>query len=175
MSHFIRILFAVGLTGAAVLLILSLTGHFGPEFQTDHFIAQTVQAAVGQDVVVEQYAEASLPRRFQRDMSKYWLHRSNPYSLILPGELGGPVSTTNQILTDQVLTYTVENYASSPAPLPYPPEDVWCVRLKSADPTVPKVVLIALHNDAYGARWVVHEPTNTEAVLATIGCQFSGK
>jgi hypothetical protein len=172
MNHFFRILLVVGLSSAVVMLILVTTGHFGPEFQTDHFILQTVQAAVGRDVVVEQYVEARLPRRFQRDMSIAWLHRSNPYSLTLSGELGGPVSTTNQLFSDLALTYTVENYASSAAPLPFPPEDVWCVRLKSADPTIPKVVLLALHQDMYTARWVVHEPSDMEAMLSAVGCQF---
>jgi hypothetical protein len=45
--------------------------------------------------------------------------------------------------------------------------------LKSADPTIPRVVLIAFHKDMYTASWVPHEPTDVEAVLAAVGCKFS--
>jgi hypothetical protein len=168
MSHVIRIFLAVGLSIAAVLIVLLSTEHFGPHAGMDVFVAETIRSAVGQDVVIEQYVEASRPRRFQRDMIKTWFHRSAPYSMTLPPILGQSLSAT-----DQMMTYTVENYAGYPSSLPYPPEDLWCVRLKSAAPTVPKVVLIALHQDMYTARWAVHEPIDVEAVLAAVGCQFS--
>jgi hypothetical protein len=167
MNQAIRIILTLGLSIAAVLIILLLTEYFGPHTPMDVFVAETVRSAVGQDVVTEQYVEASLPRRFQRDMTKTWLHRSTPYSVTLPSILGQSISAT-----DQTMTYTVENYASYPASLPYPPEDLWCVRLKSADPTIPKVVLLALHQDMYTARWAVHEPVDADAVLAAVGCRF---
>ena len=167
MSHIIRIFLAMGLSIAAVLIILLSTEHFGPHAGMDVFVAETIRSAVGQDVVIEQYVEASLPRRFPRDMVKTWFRRSVPYSTTQPSILGQPISATD------LVTYTVQNYAGYVGSLPYPPEDLWCVRLKSADPTVPKVIMIALHQDMYTARWGVHEPIDVEAVLAAVGCQFS--
>ena len=71
------------------------------------------------------------------------------------------------------VTYTIQNYIDVIKPLAYPPEDLWCVQLKSADPIIPKVVLFALHQDMYTAQWRVHKLNNAEAVLAAVGCQFS--
>lgn len=60
-------------------------------------------------------------------------------------------------------------------PLPYPPEDVWCVRLWRANPdAVPHYVFVAKHNDLYNADWVLHEPTtdlrDARAILDVIQC-----
>ena len=136
----------------------------------DVFVAGMIRAAVGQDVVIEQYVEASLPRRLQRDMTKAWFRRFIPYSTTQPSPLGQPISGT-----DLIITYPVEPFVGYPSSLPYPPEDLWCVRLKSIDPAVPQVVLIALHQDMYTAHWTVHEPIDVEAVLAAVGCHFSNQ
>jgi hypothetical protein len=58
-------------------------------------------------------------------------------------------------------------------PMPYPPNDLWCVPLTNPDPAAPKVILVALHQDMFNAEWIVHEVTDPEAVLAAVGCQFS--
>ncbi len=59
--------------------------------------------------------------------------------------------------------------------LPFPPIEVWCVRLDSADPGA-GVVLVALHQDLYNAGWVVHElpvdwsAAERSALLKDLGC-----
>jgi hypothetical protein len=78
-------------------------------------------------------------------------------------------------LTSAVITYSngitsVMSYDGSISPqrsLPYPPAEVWCVRLQPE-----AMVLVALHGDLYVDVWVVHELTpNTAAqTLALIGC-----
>jgi len=84
--------------------------------------------------------------------------------------LGQPISTTRM-----AIPYPFPSYARNTKPLNFPPEDLWCVRLKSADPTIPRVVLIAFHKDMYTASWVPHEPTDVAAVLAAVGCKFSNQ
>ena len=73
MNHIVRILLAAGLSIAAVLIILLSTGHFGPATQMDIFIAETIHLGAHQDIEIEQYVEANLPRHLQRDMVKAWV------------------------------------------------------------------------------------------------------
>ena len=47
-------------------------------------------------------------------------------------------------------------------PMPYPPNDLWCVKVISADPKAPQAIVVALHQDIYNADWVVHEMTDPE-------------
>ena len=51
-------------------------------------------------------------------------------------------------------------------PLPYPPAEVWCVRLQPE-----ATVLVALHGDMYVDVWVVHEllPGTAAQTPALIG------
>jgi hypothetical protein len=43
-------------------------------------------------------------------------------------------------------------------PLPFPPEEVWCVLLgRGSQATSSGVVFVALHQDIHNADWVVHE------------------
>jgi hypothetical protein len=170
MNHLVRVCLTVGLSIATVLIILLSTGHFGPHAQMDVFVAEKIRSALGQDVVIEQYVEAGLPHRLQRDMVKAWSRGPAPYSMTLPSLLGQPISAMGPMTT-----YSIQGYAIDTRPLPYPPEDLWCVRLKSADPTIPRVVLIAFHKDIYTASWVVHEPADVPAVLSAVGCQFSNQ
>lgn len=65
--------------------------------------------------------------------------------------------------------------ATSGKPLPFPPEDVWCVRLWRANPDrVPHYVFVVKHNDLYNSDWVLHEPTTdargARAILDEIQC-----
>jgi len=170
MNHLIRVILIVGLSVAAVLIILFSTGHFGPQEQMDAFVARTLRTALGQDVEIEQYVEASLPQRFQPEMVKARSHEPAFYTVTLPSALGQPISTTRM-----AIPYPFPSYARNTKPLNFPPEDLWCVRLKSADPTIPRVVLIAFHKDMYTASWVPHEPTDVAAVLAAVGCKFSNQ
>jgi hypothetical protein len=58
-------------------------------------------------------------------------------------------------------------------PLPYPPNDLWCVKVISADPKAPRAIVVALHQDIYNADWVAHEVTDPATVLPAVGCQFT--
>ena len=169
MNHVIRILLAVGLSIAAVLIILFSTEHFGPHAQMNVFVAETIRSAAGQDVAIEEYVEATLPQRLQRDMTRGWFRASAPYSM------PQPLFQVQSISATELITYPVQMFRGYTRWLPYPPEDLWCVRLKSADLTVPTVLLIAFHKDIYTASWVVHEPIDVEAVLAVVGCRFSNQ
>ena len=168
MNHFIKVLLTLGLSVAAVLIILLSTGHFGPQTHMDVFVAEMIRSALGREAAIEQYVEASLPRNYQREMNKVPFDALRPYPAT-PWPIQKQYTTT----WGEVMTYTASQYAWDARPLPYPPEDVWCVRLKSADPTVPKVLLIAFHKDIYTASWVVHEPNDVAAVLAAVGCKFT--
>ena len=54
-------------------------------------------------------------------------------------------------------------------PLPYPPTQLWCVQVEDGTAGSDHL-LLALHEDLYVARWLVHEPA-TPAVLELVGCQ----
>src|SRR5512136_593736 len=100
MSHLIRVILIVGLSVAAVLIILFSTGHFGPQEQMDAFVARTLRSALDHDVTIEEYVEASMPRRFQRDMIKAWFQRPVLHSLTLASAWGQPISVIS--VTDPI-------------------------------------------------------------------------
>ena len=61
-------------------------------------------------------------------------------------------------------------------PLPYPPEEAWCVRLDGSADVAGRWVLVARYEDLYNADWIVHEPAGDTpgqqaAILAQIGCR----
>ena len=62
------------------------------------------------------------------------------------GEKGGDAEATGYWATDER------------RPLPYPPEEVWCVLLeRNAESPQNGVVFVSLHQDIHNADWVVHE------------------
>ena len=71
----------------------------------------------------------------------------------------------------------IEDPARQPSdgrkPLPYPPEEVWCIWLATGPDAQPTVVFAALHSDLYNAEWVVHELPGAppQELLTAIGCQ----
>jgi hypothetical protein len=81
-------------------------------------------------------------------------------------------------------TYNLDLLESSGRmPLPYPPEELWCVllRLESVYPYGSprlQMVFVARHQDLYNAAWVVHaaiQPADSPELLHTIavvGCQI---
>jgi hypothetical protein len=62
-------------------------------------------------------------------------------------------------------------------PLPYPPEEVWCVVLRNRD-SKSSVVFVAFHADLYNADWIVHEANGTppdpglSKATSAIGCDL---
>lgn len=64
---------------------------------------------------------------------------------------------------------------TSGKPLPFPPDDLWCVRLWRNKPeVVPHYIFVARHNDLYNAEWVLHEPSSdpkeARAILDVVQC-----
>ena len=100
---------------------------------------------------IGEYVQARLPQNFTVDMSK------------------ASFSNTPYYETDCRFNPDYAGYK----PMPYPPNDLWCIKVSSADPKAPRVIVVALHQDIYNADWVVHEVTDPEAVLGAVGCKFS--
>jgi hypothetical protein len=82
----------------------------------------------------------------------------------VPSPLIGAVITYCNGITS-VMGY--DGSISPQRPLPYPPAEVWCVRLQPE-----AMVLVALHGDLYVDAWVVHElaPDTAAQTFALIGC-----
>jgi hypothetical protein len=79
------------------------------------------------------------------------------------------VFSTNNTIGSQ---YTSEMY-----PLPYPPDEVWCVLLQNDSQQ--QVVYVALHKSQNNADWIVHIPSqpysspSLQNSLSQIGCIFT--
>ena len=89
-----------------------------------------------------------------------------------------PRAAATSVLDGMSVTYTsgIEPVASygSQRPMPYPPEEIWCVRLQPEAGGAPEAVLLARHEDLYNGSWAVHElPPETGAqTLAQVGCAW---
>ena len=75
-----------------------------------------------------------------------------------------------------------------PRPLPFPPQEVWCVLLgreidsgDDATDTSPSVVFVALHLDMYNADEIIHEAAQDPfseqyaSDLALLGCALGSE
>jgi len=119
---------------------------------TNYLYSKTHQIAMVQKIV-----HAGLPTNFQPDMSQTSFGDS-PY-------------------------YRTTNNYNSPAdwgarPLPWPPVDLWCVRLQLDVPTSTTVVFVGEHQDIFNADLILHEPAaqtapELNAMLARVGCDLS--
>ena len=134
-----------------VVLVNNRSDQLDPRQQVVQAYVQYRGKSLSQPLVVGEYTEARLPQNFRPIMSEL-SYGDTPY-----------YQTTQRTNT---------NYPGQ-KPLPYPPTDLWCVQLLTPDPTAPKVVLAALHQDIYNAEWIVHEVTDPETVMAAVGCIFS--
>jgi hypothetical protein len=138
---------------AAVLLTNNQTDQPDPrqqELQTYLHCRSTVYA---QPLQIGESIQARLPQNFRADMSKASFGNTPYY------ETDCRLNPNN----------------TGQKPMPYPPNDLWCVKVISADPDAPSAVVVALHQDIYNADWVVHEVTDPETVLAAVGCHFSSQ
>ncbi len=74
---------------------------------------------------------------------------------------------------DSVYFRTTNGYESDTSglkPLPYPPDDIWCIKTTYAE--IPfRIVVLALHSDLYNADWIVHDIGASVRVLEQIGCE----
>jgi hypothetical protein len=153
MNRLFRIILVLALPTAAVLIIVLSGNRTGTSTSMETLVGQYVYPFIDQGVVVKQSVQARLPQNFRAEMSTA-SYGNTPYYV-----------TTQRANPDY----------PGQKPLPYPPNDLWCVNLKSADPAAPPLVVLALHQDMYNADWVMHEVTDPETVLATVGCQFSNQ
>jgi hypothetical protein len=66
------------------------------------------------------------------------------------------------------------DYFSGLEPVPYPPDQVWCVLLK--DDGQQELVFVALHNSDYSTNWIVHIPSDPwgspalQSTMESLGC-----
>lgn len=90
-----------------------------------------------------------------------------------------PATAVNSIwdrppLTDSLTLAPAMANSGGQKPLPYPPHDLWCVRLSGEKGAAPASVFVALHGDLYVDTWVVHELSADPAALAAdwnaVGC-----
>ncbi len=150
MNRLFRVILVLALPVAAVLIIVLSGNRAGSQSPMKTLVDDYVYPFIDRGVVVKQYVQASLPQNFRAAMSKA-SYGDTPYY--------ATTHRTNPAYPGQM-------------PLPYPPNDLWCVQLRSPDPAAPQVVVIALHQDIYNADWVMHEVTDPKTVLAAVGCKF---
>ncbi len=151
MNRLFRVILVLALPVAAVLIIVLTGNRAGSPTSMETLVYDYVYPFIDRGVAIKQYVQASLPQNFQAEMSKA-SYGNTPY---------------------YVTTHRANPDYPGQMPLPYPPNDLWCVKLTSTDPAAPHMVVLALHQDMYNADWVMHEVTDPEAVAATVGCKFS--
>lgn len=177
MSRLFRIVLVLTLPVVAVAALLLSNDQSGPRQPMDSAVAQYVYSFQGGGVTIGQYVEAKMPQNFRPEMSKVSFGNGSYYQTSYQYEsFRSDVTETPYRPVTAPIASTPglrQNYASGGMPLPYPPNDLWCVQLNSADAKVPKVVMLALHQDIYNAEWVLHEVTDPAVVMPAVGCAFS--
>ena len=144
----------------------------------DSYLSHLRQA--GQPATVIGLSRASLPRNFSADLSGPTYGNGYYFSVL---HSDAPVQTANSPLAGPSITLTLKitPMVQSPGdgrPLPYPPNELWCVRLQpdlaSGDRDVPspEVVLVARYGDMFVDAWVVHElpPDTAASTLSLVEC-----
>jgi hypothetical protein len=151
MNRVLRVILVLALPAAAVLIVVLSGNRSGSITSMATLVSEYVYPFIDRDVTIAQTVQARLPQNFQAEMSEA-SYGNTPY---------------------YVTTHRANPDYPGQKPLPYPPNDLWCVKLKSADPAAPSVVVLALHQDIFNADWVMHEVNDPETVLPAVGCQFS--
>ncbi len=151
MNRLLSIVLVLALPLAAVIIIVLSGDRPGSPTSIGTLVGDFVYPFIDHGVAVKEYVQARLPQNFRTEMSSS-SYGNTPY---------------------YVTTHRANPDYPGQKPLPYPPNDVWCVKLTSTDPLTPQVVLLALHQDIYNADWVMHEVNDPEAVLAAVGCKFA--
>jgi hypothetical protein len=165
------------LVPSVVVIILAVYYRAGRQEQLQAPVATYLQywrSSLAQLVTVEQYTQASRPQNFTSWMSRAsfggngYFQTTHRDDRLAAAARPVPTSASPTPFTNVDRTQGLK-------PLPDPPSDVWCVKLSSPDLAVPKVVLVALHEDTWNAYWILHEVADPETVLASIGCGFSAQ
>ncbi len=116
---------------------------------------------------------ATRPERFTGEMSSGTFGHSVHYALL--HNYRAAAQPVRWPLNARPLNDLGRGYAGC-RPLPCPPEELWCVRPDSVDPSA-DIVLVALHVDLSNADWVIHElPVAWSAgergsMLGELGCK----
>jgi hypothetical protein len=153
MSSLLKIGLALLLSTATIIVVMSANNRPDqpdPRQQEVQTYLLCRSGVYSQPLLIGTYVQARLPQNFQADMSK------------------ASFSNTPHYETDCRFNPDYGGYK----PMPYPPNDLWCVKLISADPKAPKAIVVAQHQDIYNADWVVHEVTDPKTVLPAVGCPF---
>ena len=178
MNRLLKVLLALSLPVVVVVILLLNVRSEQPDLlqlavQTYVWFKRTT---MNQSLTIGQYVWASMPQNFRAEIGGETFGESVYYrTMHRYAEIARPAPTYSLTPTPlgALSPFSMTTSAYLPGrPLPYPPTDLWCVQLTSPDPAAPKAVLVALHQDMYNAEWVVHEVTNPETVLATVGCKF---
>lgn len=176
MKRLLAVLIAVLLPTGLVFSVLWVTSESGLPAAAQARLSQYLQypATVPQPPYgVQRIAQASQPWNFSADMSG----ASFGDSVIFR-------TTHNQLAPEPA--WPLETMTSgSPhtgmqgeQPLPFPPRELWCVRLGRVASGDTRVVFVALHENLYNADWIVHEarPDVTMpallADLSAVGCDL---
>ncbi len=157
---------AIGLILIGALLLPMIrsgsAGAAGWRPELDRYMAYR-SAVVAGTVEVASASQATRPSAFDRTMSGLTFGDSANYQ-----------------------TNSAYNRAASRGykPLPFPPAEVWCVRLTQrrglaggGEEVTAPVVFVAKHSDLYSADWVTHEPPGSTspgdlgAMMAKLGCR----
>jgi len=164
-------------------------------------VALLLLVALGAGVVALLPDRAGLPAGCQAALDQYLTYKNMTLAEGLsvkaevkaakPGSLTQDVSYA--VYGDSAHYQTDENYKEAGGeaeattvwskeelrPLPYPPEEVWCVLLeRNAEAPGYGVAFVSLHQDIYNADWVVHEvepdpfaPASIQ-VASDLGCDL---
>jgi len=157
----------------AILIISNNRANPRPahELAVEEYVAYR-RATTNPALIITQYVQARMPQNFRPDMSRTSFGNATYYRT---GQRYDHQSDTSSwpftVTATTVPTRTLMGYGGG-KPLPYPPNDLWCAQLSNSDPGAPKVVLAGLHQDIYNAEWIVHEVTDSQTVLGSIGCKF---
>ncbi|MBI5034901.1 MAG: hypothetical protein HZB51_30620 [Chloroflexi bacterium] len=128
-----------------------------------------------QPATVVQVVRATMPSKLTREMSGGSYGDSNFFSTMVDYRHVPNVNLPNLATATPGLTSATFGRGSTP--IPFPPEDVWCILLKGDTPAE-QIVFVTLHTSLYNADWLVHEPfaepgsAEMKTILATIGCNL---
>jgi hypothetical protein len=155
-------------------------------------------------LVAVSVAERSLPPAWRAELNRYLAYKSGVLSADVqvlrvarasrPWQFGAdgsrPRDLSRVVLGDRTYFQVDRSYSGDERhgfqPLPFPPQEVYCVLLRRgtgagglSTGVSYAVVFVALHQDLYNAAWVVHEgPPDPfapalAAGLSRIGCDLS--
>jgi hypothetical protein len=162
MNRLLRVILVLSLPAIAIVALVISNNRANP---SPSYAAAAAAYAMYQrltmlrPLTITQYTEARLPQNFEASMSKASFGESVYYR------------TTNRYYgTDESSWVGVGMPTKTPAsattydyrptmPIPYPPNELWCVQLTSPDPAVSKAIVVHCIR-TFIMRVIVHEMTD---------------